>query len=928
MKPDASHIKQIKVVCNTHWDREFRRSFEKTRRRLLTMLDTTLDILERDPRYHSFTMDSHCLMIEDYLEMRPERREQVEQFVREGRLIIGPYYTLAEEFSIGHEALVRNLLWGRKTVEKYGGQTGTVAYTPSSWGQTGQLPQILADFGLNKMMFYRGISHHECDAEFVWMAPDGTCMLGSRFALYARYNWYYQVYRPLVANGRVFEKDYVWGERQEAPFRYADGLAGEVLAFDLKDPEINYDKSRLKEVVEKMVETEGRHFTTEVFLAMHGHDISAAHPLDAQMILDAAALLKEKYAIEQTDLEKYWQEVIQHLDIAALPILEGERRSYLKEGKWTFLFPGTVSARTYLKQKDFQSTVRMVYYAEPLASLAAGMGAPYPKRYLDRGWSYLLANHTHDANGGCAPDAVCQDMEYRYRKVNDVADIVTEDAMAHICLNLLPEGQDAKTMQLAVFNPLPFERSALLAVDLEIPREFQAKSFVLRSPAGENVPLQPIAWEKSSSFVDNIWEVPTILETHRIRAYAALEQLPPLGYRTYQIQPLTEELRPAGTLLTGPDTLENEHLKVKVNSNGSVDLTSKATGRVYHNLNYLSDQGECGNAWKHVAPRFDRDYFPPGVQARLSVMESGPLISSIAVEFEFPVPVDYADGNSRNSLLVSLPIKVLYRLEMGSRDLNVQLKVDNFAKDHWLRANFTPGLSTDVSWADSHFDVLSRSIHVLDSTGWVEKAGGTHPLRTFVALEDGKDLLAVMPRGIFEYEVFEDGPKTLSLTLIRACRIKLAVSEEKQTELPDPGVQCPGSQEFEYSIYVGEKGWASAGLLARAAERFTPVRAVQTGRGKGSFPLEASLFALENPNLHVTCAKQAEDGSGLIVRLFNSLPDQQVAEFKFGRRVMAAWLCRMDESEIGPLPLAENSLSFFIEPKKIRTFKFVLEPKA
>ena len=73
MKPDASHIRQIKVVSNTHWDREFRRSFEKTRRRLLTMLDMVLDILEKDPKYHSFTLDGHSILLEDYLEMRPER---------------------------------------------------------------------------------------------------------------------------------------------------------------------------------------------------------------------------------------------------------------------------------------------------------------------------------------------------------------------------------------------------------------------------------------------------------------------------------------------------------------------------------------------------------------------------------------------------------------------------------------------------------------------------------------------------------------------------------------------------------------------------------------------------------------------------------------------------------------------------------------
>lgn len=613
-------------------------------------------------------------MIDDYLEMRPERRSQVEKLIQGGRLIIGPWYTLPEQFSIGQEPLVRNLLWGRKMMEKYGAHRGSVAYTPASWGQTGQLPQILLDFGLTKMMFYRGISHHESDAEFVWMGSDGSCVLGSRFAIYARYNWYYQVYRPLAANGNVFEKDYQWGERDEVPVRAADGLSREDLAFDLKSPEVNYDKSRLRESIEKMVEREGPHFTTEIFLAMHGHDISAAHPLDAQMIRDAAELFWDKYAIEQTDLESYWAEMGRHLDIAALPILTGERRAYLRQGMWTFLFPGTLSARTYLKQQDFQATVRLVYAAEPLASLASWLGDTYPKLYLVRGWSYLLANHTHDANGGCAPDVVCQDMEYRHRKVADVADIVTEDAMAYVARNLSPEGQSSETVQWVVYNPLPFERDAILMADLEVPRGLGAKAFALDSAADQAVSLQPILQEKSSSFVDNVWEVPTILETTRIKAYVHLQKLPPLGYRAYRVVPSKEELRLNTTLVAGLDS------------------------------------------------------------------------------------------------------------------------------------------------------------------------------------------------------------------------------------------------------------WQQTGLSSRAARLYSPVRAIQTARGKRNLPLEAGLFSLANSNLQITFIKQTEDGSGLLVRLFNTLEENQTVEFRFGRLVREAYLCRMDESMVGPVPIEQNGIRFSVEPEKIKTFKFVVDP--
>lgn len=918
MKPDASHIKKIIVVSNTHWDREFRRSFEKTRRRLIDMMDITLDILERDPDYKSFTMDGHAIMIDDYLELRPGRREQIERFVQEGRLIIGPYYTLAEQFSIGQEALIRNLQFGRKTVEKYGGKCGTVAYTPSSWGQSGQLPQIFADFGLKYMMFYRGISHHESDAEWIWEAPDGTQVTASRFAVYARYNWFCQVHRPVTCE-RKFEKDYVWGEFDEAPMRPADGLAGEDLTFDLCRPADLYNPAPLKDAIEKMVETEGPHFTTSTFLAMHGHDISVAVPNEPQVIKDAQKLFKDKYEIVQGTLEDFWAEAEKELDRSALPVLKGERRSYLKEGMWTYLFPNTISARTYLKQQDFSSTEKLVCRAEPLAALATACGAAVPSAYLERGWRYLLSNHTHDANGGCAPDEVCKDMEYRYRKVSDIADIVSEDAMAHIVKNLDSSGQPADIMQLIVFNPLPVERDAVVAVDLEIPREHHAAAVKLSSEADPQVATQAISHEPSSSFVDSIWDVPRILESSRVKFYAEFNQLPALGYRTYNIAPEQEELRLNESLVSGFNTLENEFIKAVVNGNGTVDLSCKATGKVYAQANYLCDQGETGNAWKHVPPAFDAAVTSRGVQVRLSVIESGPLSSTIRAEFDFQVPADYADGNRRSSVLTTIPVRIDYTLRAGSPLLQVEITLDNTAKDHWLRVCTATGLKTDISVSDAHFDVVERPIPLPDSRGWVERAYGMQPLQTFADVSDGENGLAVLPKGLFEYEAIDDDERTLSLTLIRACRIKLAVSEEKMTELPDEGVQCPGRQVFEYALCPHAGDWRSANLSEVSNVWNTPVRAMQIGRGKGSLPLEQSLFLLKGQDLRVSSVQPLE--KGILIRLFNVGAKPRTAEMIFGRPVKRAIRCRMDGSEQKGLEHSDNRLAMPIGAKKIVTVK-------
>lgn len=870
-------VNKIAVVSNTHWDREFRFSFEKTRHNLLVMMDTTLDILESDPEYHSFTMDGHSIMIDDYLEMRPERREQVEKFVKEGRLIIGPYYTLPEEFTISHEALIRNLMFGRETVEKYGGKCPSVAYTPSSWGQTGQYPQILKDFDINYMMFYRGISHHEAPAEYIWRAPDGTEVLASRFALYCRYNWYYQVHRS-VSRNRVWSKDYKWGEFDEAPFRRADGFIGPSINYDLKSPVANYEKENLKKAILDMLEEEKGHFTTPVFLGMNGHDISVGFPRESEVIKDAKELFKGEIDIEHTNLEGFWKDAEKYLDKDKMTVLEGERRSYLKTGKWTYLFPGTISARTYLKQADFNAYTALTYIAEPLNAIAGNDS----KLYLHRGWNYLISNHSHDANGGCAPDCVCKDMEYRFRKAQDIAEIVADDAMVEIAKNLSPEGQKQDIVQLIVYNTLPYKRDVIVPLDIEVP-DTLGKGVEI-----DGVKLQSIQSEKSSIFMDNIWDVPTILDSQHHRLYAEIKDIPAMGYKVFEIKPNPNKLQKRPGIAIG-NVLENAKIKAVVNPNGTLDVLYKETGKEYKNLNFYTSQGEVGNAWKHESPEFDRKYSTIGTSARIYVTESGELSGSIVTECEFEVPESCAVNPS--DIYTKIPIKTTYTLDKDADYIKVHVELVNNAKDHWLRANFPTGIKTDVSVTDSHFDVLTHNIEIPDSTGWVEQAFGTQPLRTFAEVTDGENGFAVMPKGLFEYEVFDD--TTMALTLIRACRIKLAVSEEKVTELEDDGVQCPGKRVFEYAMHFNTGDCNE--LPNKAAEIFAPVKCAVCGRGKGELPLEDSLFEIDNTHVHVTAVKRADDGNGVIVRYYNPSDKAQKVTIKTNAKL---YLCKMDESII------------------------------
>ena len=898
-----NEVKKICVVSNTHWDREFRFSFEKTRYWLLRMMDVTLEILEKDPDYTSFTMDGHSIMLDDYLEIRPEKREQVEKFVKEGRLVIGPYYTLAEQFSISHEALIRNLIFGKENVEKYGGKVGTVAYTPSSWGQTGQYPQILSDFGLEKVMFYRGISHHESKSEYIWEAPDGTQMLASRFAIYCRYNWTFEVRRP-VTRDRKWGNKYIWGKFDEVPFRLADKNIGG-LGYEAKSPIEWYNPDGLKENIYDLLETEKGHYTTPVFLAMNGAYISLPSQYDTAIIKEAKKLFDGEIEVELTDLEGFWNSAEKYLDRSKMTVLKGERRSYLKEGMWTKLFPGTISARTYLKQKDFNSYTGLAYFAEPFSAMTQATVGKNNNDYLKRGWRYHIINHSHDANGGCAPEEVCQDMEYRYRIANDIAEIVTEQAMSDIAVNLSPDGVDKEAVQLVVYNPLPFKRNIITELAMEIPESFGDGIKI------DGVNLQAISSGKSSVFVDSQWDGALVMGSTEHKVFAEFTDIPALGYKVYQIKSDEHKLLHISGIASN-NTLENEYLKVTVNGNGTVDVFDKTDGSDYKGLNYLTSQGEVGNAWEHKAPERDRIYNSTGVNACVSVIDNGPLVGKIRVDYKFAVPI-HCD-NEQSETLVELPVCMIYTLEKDSSDLKVEAVIENNAKDHWLRANFHTGIKTDCSYSDSHFDIVRRDVKVPDSTGWVEQAFGMQPLRTFAAVTDGKNGFAVMPKGLFEYEVFED--TTMALTLLRACKIKLEVADKKQVDPNDYGVQCQGKQVFEYALHFGNDDINT--LPNHAAELFAPVKCAVCGRGKGTLPLQASNVSIDNKKVHFTAIKPAFDGNGIILRFYNPTDTEQMVTFTFDKAPYALYRCNMGEDIIEKIANPVKAAA-----KKIVTVKVV-----
>ena len=177
------------VVSETHWDREWYLSFQEFRKWLVKLIDDLLDKLPVTPDYKSFMSDGQTVVLEDYLQIRPERRQELTDLIQQKRIIIGPFYVLADEFIESGEGIIRNLMLGHKISESFGVQPMKVGYVPDTFGHIAQMPQILRGFGINSMYYFRGYpplfgNHEEYEGmndqtslEHFYAAPDGTTVL-------------------------------------------------------------------------------------------------------------------------------------------------------------------------------------------------------------------------------------------------------------------------------------------------------------------------------------------------------------------------------------------------------------------------------------------------------------------------------------------------------------------------------------------------------------------------------------------------------------------------------------------------------------------------------------------------------------------------------------------------------------------------------
>ena len=907
--------RRVHYVLSTHWDREWYQTFQDFRYRLVNLLDHVLAGWQEGRLKGPFQTDGQAIILEDYLEIRPERRELVEQLAREGKFVIGPWYVLPDEFTVSGESLVRNLRLGREVARSFGAEPSAAGFVCDIFGHTSQMPQILTGFGIKGGFIWRGMNT-QGKRNVLWKGADGTTLPCFRFGLIGYCDFAARVRAAREPSSCDSEPEAFLARldeylKAEAALTDVDPL----LAFDGCDHQ-GWDQAMYATLLERMEQNAG--------------DFEIVHTSLDQFL---AEMLPQQARI-QTKLEGELRE-------PGWETRQAGQDAWEVDQQW--LIPGVLSSRMRLKQANSVCQTLLCHWAEPFASFAStllGGESPYPQGFLNVAWRWLIKNHPHDSIDGCSIDQVHRDMAFRFDQSRNIGERLTTEATQQIAANV--EGDlTEQDLRVAVFNPLPRDVDEVVELDLQIPPDwptfneffgFEPKpAFRIYDSDGCELPYQRLGQDK-----DRLrWRIsecrfPEGVRYHEIKVALRLS-VPALGYHTLTVRAGHEGefTRHPGAhgLATSERSMENEHLKVEIKGNGTLKVTDKSTGHVYRRLLTFEDIADIGDGWFHGAAVNDQAFVSTACQAQVALVHDSPLLTTFRVRTTMPVPARFDFGRMRRvDQYVDLVIDSLVTLRQGRAFVEVKTTVDNVAEDHRLRVLLPSGVQTVTYLADSAFDVVERPIPVReDNHMYRELEVETKPQQSWTAVFDAERGLAVVGDGLLETAVRDLPERPIALTLFRATGRTVGTTGE-------PGGQLPGTLMFDYWLVplagapdrthlceLGQK--ISAGLkVAQLGPRDIPIHR----SGNVDLPPRAGFLRLDGPAV-MTSLRQV-DGA-LEARVFNPLKSTISVTLSLGDwpagapRPSQAQRVDLESSPMGEPWAMDGEVSITLKPKEIVTLR-------
>lgn len=896
--------RKIHVIPHSHWDREWYFTTSRSKVYLMKDLGDVLNTLENDPEFKYFMVDAQGSLLDDYIKWRPQDKERISKLVNDGRLVIGPWYTQTDQLVISGESIVRNMYYGMKRCESFG-KYMNVGYVPDSFGQSGNMPQIYRQFGIEDTLFWRGVSDDMVKhTDYNWRGDDGSVVFTTQI-----------------------------------PFGYYIG--GNIP----EEPEEN-EEFWQKECLEK---AGGRSATRHIYFP-NGFDQAPVRTNLPQLVKERNEKDPEnEYVI--SCIEDYIKDV--KSENPELEEVQGE----LVIAKHMRIHKSIFSSRSDLKVMNTQIQNYVTNVMEPLLTISYNLGNEYPHEAVAEIWKLLFENAAHDSIGSCISDTANEDVYVRYKQARDIAVNLVELHSRLIATNVKNDAD----MTFTAINTLPQKRKDTVIVKTYVP----GGKFAIIDEKGNDVDYTII---KSRDLTDYVLSQTIMLDPSRkfyvpdqvleVTMAIKANDVPALGYVQYSIDTQKDSHKETAD----KKVLENKYYTIEVEENGSLTIVDKANNVTYKNQGILVENGDDGDSFNYSPPRKDMEVFSN--ESKCTVKISGSDIYDQAeIHFDMVVPADL-DERAEGKVSVTMLVDMTVALRKDSKVIDFNVKVDNKGLSHRLCVLFDSQIVSAFNYADQQFGLIKRpnyyekemklymesmnnktekkaGIQELanwanDQSTWQEPPISIEPTQSYVSLTDGKTGIAVIPQGVREYEVLDDSK--IRLTLFRTYGFM-----GKENLIYRPGrasgeriIETPAAQllkemefNFGFTSYAGDINDSDIDTLAKQYNtnlevytyaEFLNGRLIFSQREiEGQNAKIHSLFETEG-NLVVSSVKKAEEDDGYIIRLYNGKDHKDLDDkIKFNFDIKEAYYTNLKEEKTEEIKVENNTISV----KELSHCKFV-----
>lgn len=880
MAPQPDLPLTVHVVSHTHWDREWYHPLGRFRQRLVALIDGLLDDRED---LSPFLLDGQAIVLEDYLAVRPERRDELGARLRAGSLEAGPWYVLADELIPSGESLVRNLLAGRAVLGSFGARPPQLLYSPDAFGHPAMLPAIASGFGMPLIVLWRGYggtSHPPGDVAR-WRAPDGSAVL-----LY-----------HLSPNG------------------YELGAA---LPTSEADARARWSAVR--------AQLAPRATVREVLLP-NGADHHAKQP-DRTGAIRALASAAKPDIVRVASLAAFGQAIVSAAARAEIPEVTGELRdSY----GYTWALQGTFATRSALKRRAARAERSLLRNTEPWVALAERLRPTGRTALMRHAWKALLECQPHDTLCGCSIDAVARAMSARLDDVEVQSAGLREDALFDLIrydATRTRSAPGAWTSSVVVCNPSARARGGVAAVDVQVVRDHvrvgPGSGGVIQMPVGTpspswtldrgQTPVQRVASTRRHERLESPHHYPWNDFVESTSALLWVQPISGYGTRAFALAgsdadaiAAPQEVRASGR------SMENDALRVDVDDRGSVSL---ATTDGMHSITSLisieamADAGDLYTASLRGEPSF----------AELSTPRAGmrgPLRATLSIPWRVESHTDVRLQHAQ-----SAGGSITLTLDAGTRHLGIDVSGVNALRNHRVRLRIATRVRDSQIFADAAFGPVRRE-PIVPPRQSEEVPPLTAPLARYVTLASSDRGATIYSDGLGEYEALDGG--TIALTLFRA------VGELSRNDLPErpghagwpastPEAQEQGEFTGRFALLLhGPRNEETVAEIERTADDVLHPLAGRTVRSATELSLVTHGVSLEGNGLALSAIKTSEDGAWLVLRCVNFTERTLTGTWTLGIPASEARASRLDETPSDALEVRDSRVSFVAAPRAIVT---------